>query len=77
MTTATQVQIRRSPTSVLVTKTPAEGEIGMDTTTRSLIAGDGTTPGGIRQATEPYVQAQIATIAIGVFQNEYLFDNCE
>jgi hypothetical protein len=75
--TATQVKHRRGTTAQHATFTGAQGEVTVDTTTNSAVVHDGATAGGVRQATEPYVQAQVAAITAGVFQNEYLFDNCE
>jgi hypothetical protein len=47
----------------------------VDTTNYRLIIHDGATTGGRPQASEAYVQAQIATLAAGNFQNLYLFQN--
>lgn len=73
--TATQVRRRRGTTGQHATFTGAAGEVTVDTTTNSLVVHDGATAGGIRHATEGYVQTQVATIAAGNFQNQYLFLN--
>ncbi|WP_375414616.1 hypothetical protein [uncultured Bradyrhizobium sp.] len=75
MTTATQVKRRRGTTSQHTAFTGADGEITIDTTTHSVVVHDGATAGGFRQATESYVQAQVATLAAGNFQNQFLFAN--
>jgi hypothetical protein len=75
MTTATQVQHRRGTTAQHTTFIGAVGEVTVDTTTKSLVVHDGATAGGIRQATEVYVQTQVATLAAGNFQNQFLFGN--
>ena len=45
--TANQVQIRRDTAGNLASNTPASGELGYDTTNKRIVAGDGTTAGGI------------------------------
>lgn len=77
MTTATQVQLRRGTAAQVAAFTPAEGETVVDKTNHRLVVGDGATAGGFPHATEAYVQAQIAALSTGLFQNEYLFDNCD
>jgi hypothetical protein len=77
MTTATQVQLRRGTAVQVAAFTPAEGEPIFDKTNHRLVMGDGATAGGFPQATEAYVLTQIAALSTGLFQNEYLFDNCE
>jgi len=42
-----QVQIRRDTAANLAASTPAQGELGWDTTNKRLVGGDGTTAGGI------------------------------
>lgn len=44
---AKQVQIRRDTAANLAASTPAQGELGWDTTNKRLVGGDGTTAGGI------------------------------
>lgn len=75
MTTATQVKRRRGTTVQHASFTGAAGEITVDTTTNSLVVHDGATAGGVRQASESYVQTQVATLAAGNFQNLYLHSN--
>lgn len=75
MTTATQVQLRRGTASQVAAFTGAAGEVTPDTTNHRLVLHDGATAGGFPQATEAYVQAQIAALAAGNFQNLYLFNN--
>jgi hypothetical protein len=77
MTTATQVQLRRGTSTQVAAFTGAEGEVAVDKTNHRLVVQDGATAGGFPQATEAYVQAQIASLSTGLFQNEYLFENCE
>lgn len=69
MTTATQVQIRRGTTAEHATFTGAAGEVTVDTTTQSLVIHDGVTAGGERQASEAYVQAQVAGLSAGLAAN--------
>lgn len=75
MTTATQVRWRRGTAVQVAAFTGADGEVVVDTTTHRLVVQDGATAGGIPQATEAYVQAQIAALAAGNFQNQFLFGN--
>lgn len=75
MSTATQVQHRRGTTTQHASFTPALGEITVDTTTNSLVVGDGSTMGGHRQASQDYVNAQIAAIQTGAVQNQFNFFN--
>lgn len=75
MTTATQVRRRRGTTAQHATFTGAAGEVTVDTTTNSLVVHDGAAVGGIRQASEAYVQAQVAIVAAGNFQSIFLFNN--
>jgi hypothetical protein len=50
----------------------------IDTTNWKMIVHDGASVGGrFTVASEAYVQTQIATLSVGIFQNEYLFDSCE
>lgn len=58
MTTATQTQIRRDTAANLAAATPANGELGFDTTNKRIVAGDGTTLGGIPHASVFDVQKQ-------------------
>lgn len=73
--TATQVQHRRGTTVQHSTFTGAVGEVTVDTTTDSLVVHDGATVGGYRQASQAYVDAQVATVAAGNYQNLYLSQN--
>jgi hypothetical protein len=75
LTTATQIRRRRGTTAQHPTFTGAGGEITVDTTTNSTVVHDGATAGGFRQATESYVQIQVATVAAGNFQNLFHFNN--
>jgi hypothetical protein len=52
-----------------------ERRLIVDTTNWRLVVHDGATIGGKPQASEAYVQAQIALLAAGNFQNQYLFNN--
>lgn len=62
---ATQVRFRRDTRANLDLSTPVEGEIGVDTTNNRLILGDGSTSGGIPQASYVDVQNQRFTAADG------------
>lgn len=53
---ATQVKFRRDTRSNLLLSVPVEGEIGVDTTNDRTIVGDGSTSGGIPQASYKDVQ---------------------
>ena len=75
MTTATQVQFRRGTTAETTVFTGAIGEVTVDTDTDSLVVHDGVTAGGIRQASQDYVDTQVATVAAGNFQSQYLYFN--
>lgn len=76
MTTATQVQLRRGTATQVAAFTGAEGEVTPDLTNRRLVLHDGVTPGGAPQASEAYVQAQIAALAAGTIQNLVLAATC-
>ena len=58
MTTATQTQIRRDTATNLNAATPAQGELGYDTTNKRLVVGDGATAGGIRHISAKDYQNQ-------------------
>ena len=58
---ATQVQFRRDTRTNLLLSTPVEGEIGVDTTNDRLILGDGSTAGGLPQASFKDVQNNLFT----------------
>jgi hypothetical protein len=75
MTTATQLQLRRNTAAGVAAFTGAAGEVTPDMTNMRLVLHDGATVGGFPQATESYVQTQIALLAAGVFQNLYLAQN--
>lgn len=75
MTTATQLQLRRNTAANVAIFTGADGEVTPDTTNHRLVLHDGATVGGFPQATEAYVQAQLAGLATGNSQNQFLFNN--
>jgi hypothetical protein len=54
------LQFRRYSNTALKTITGANGEIIVDNTNYTLTVHDGTTPGGVRIATEPYVNTAIS-----------------
>lgn len=56
-----QVQIRRDTATNLSTTTPANGELAYDTTNKRLRVGDGSTTGGIYQASAKDVQQSAFT----------------
>lgn len=56
--TAKQVQIRRDSATNLNAATPADGELGYDTTNDELRIGDGATAGGIHIPNSKMIQAQ-------------------
>lgn len=76
MTTATQVKLRRGTTTQHATFTGADGEVTVDQTTKSLVVHDGATAGGKRQATETYVQDQVAAVGSGLAQYLTLWALC-
>lgn len=76
MTTATQVQLRRGTATQVAAFTGAVGEVTPDTTNRRLVLHDGTTLGGWPQASEAYVQNQIAALSAGTIQNMVLAATC-
>lgn len=75
MTTATQLQLRRGTAAQVAAFTGAAGEVTPDTTNQRLVLHDGATVGGYPQATESYVQTQIAALASGNVQNQFFFLN--
>lgn len=66
--TATQVQLRRGTAAQVGAFTGAAGEVTPDMTNFRLVLHDGTTVGGHPQASEAYVQSQVA-IAAGAASN--------
>jgi hypothetical protein len=76
MTTATQVKLRRGTAAQIAAFTGAEGEVTPDMTNKRLVLHDGVTPGGTPQATEAYVNAQIAVLQSGLAQNLMLMSSC-
>jgi hypothetical protein len=76
MSTATQVQLRRGTATQVAGFTGAAGEVTPEMTNFRLVLHDGTTAGGHPQATEAYVQAQIALLAAGTIQNVVLASSC-
>lgn len=58
---ATQVKFRRDTRANLLLSTPVEGEIGVDTTNDRLILGDGSTSGGLPQASYKDIQNNLFT----------------
>lgn len=69
MTTATQIQLRRGTAAQVGVFTPAAGELVADMTNFRTVLGDGATVGGRPQASEAYVQTQIASFTAGQAAN--------
>jgi Major tropism determinant N-terminal domain len=65
MTTATQVQLRRGTAAQVAVFTGAPGEVTPDMTNKRLYLHDGTTVGGIPQASAADVAVAIATVSAG------------
>jgi hypothetical protein len=59
---ATQVQIRRGTSAQVAAFTPAAGEVVADMTNKRLYLGDGTTVGGVQQASINDVNSAISAI---------------
>ncbi|MES2030827.1 MAG: hypothetical protein V4477_16730 [Pseudomonadota bacterium] len=76
MTTATQVQLRRGTAAQVAAFTGAQGEVTPDMTNRRLVLHDGSTVGGFPQASESYVQTQIAALTAGNSTNLLLGRTC-
>ena len=76
MTTYTQVQLAWMTTAENAAATHPAREPIVDTGTYRLVIHDGVTPGGRPQATEAYVQAQIALLASGTIQNLVQASSC-
>lgn len=60
---ATVLQLKRGVTAKVQAYTPLEGELVLDTTTKELRVGDGTTPGGNIPTSGPAVSAYKLTTA--------------
>jgi hypothetical protein len=69
---ATQLQLRRGTALQVAAFTGAVAEVTVDTTNNRLVVHDGVTSGGKPQASEAYVQAQLAQLASGNSQNLFL-----
>lgn len=69
MTTATQIQLRRGTAAQVASFTGAAGELTPDMTNFRLVLHDGSTLGGRPQASEAYVQSQIAAFTSGQAAN--------
>lgn len=65
MTTATQVQLRRGTAAQVAAFTGAAGEVTPDMTNKRLVLHDGTTLGGLPQASTADLNAAIAGVAAG------------
>jgi hypothetical protein len=66
------LQVRRGPTADRILITPADGELILDTTEKSLYVGDGVTPGGVAATSFTFEDAQDAAADLfitGVHQN--------
>lgn len=77
MSVRSQDQLNWGTAAEVASYTGVARELIVDTTNQKLFLTDGATIGGKAVAMEAYVLAQIAVLTAGVFQNEYLFDNCE
>jgi hypothetical protein len=69
MATATQIQLRRGTAAQVGAFTGAAGEVTPDMTNFRLVLHDGATAGGKPQASEAYVQQQIASFTAGQAAN--------
>jgi hypothetical protein len=65
MTTATQVQLRRGTAAQVAAFTGAAGELTPDMTNKRLYLHDGTTLGGVPQASMADVSAAVAGVTAG------------
>lgn len=65
---AKQVQIRRGTAAEIAGVTPALGELGYDTTDKRVVAGDGSTAGGIPMAKESELPAASSTTVAGLVE---------
>lgn len=66
---ATQIKFRRDTRANLELSTPVEAEIGVDTTNDRLILGDGSTSGGVPQASYKDIQNNLFTAVDAVGTN--------
>jgi hypothetical protein len=76
MTTATQLQLRRGTAAQVAAFTGAAGEVTPDMTGKRLVLHDGALAGGYPQASEAYVQTQIAQLAAGTTSNIAFWSTC-
>jgi hypothetical protein len=73
---STQIQYRRDTGANLVTFTGAAGEAVIDTDNKNWVIHDGSTPGGFAQASQAWVNAQIAALSAGAAVNILLAQTC-
>lgn len=64
MTTATRVQLRRGTSAQVAVFTGAAGEVTPDMTNKRLYLHDGTTAGGIAQASAADVATAVAAVSV-------------
>lgn len=69
MAAATELQLRRNTAAGVAAFTGAPGEVTPDMTNFRLVLHDGATLGGRPQASEAYVQSQIASFTAGQTAN--------
>lgn len=73
---ASVLQLRRDTTTNIAAATGAQGEVWVDLTEKCLVVNDGTTEGGIYQASQSFVLAQIALLSAGTIQNLVWSSSC-
>jgi hypothetical protein len=60
---ATRLQFRKFSTTSIATLVGANGELYVDTTKKTIVVQDGTTPGGSTLATESWVSSALGTVS--------------